>query len=147
MIACNQVTLIGEVLSDNFNFVHLANGGSCFSFDFLTKENWYNKKTGSDFEHKETHRVALRDIGSYKMASRYKEIIKPDMRLLINGKLRYKSYTDENNNKQRYVEIDCTGIEVLAKSEKTDQFTVNKNQSFFNKLKRNDFNVEGVDFS
>ena len=148
MIACNQVLLIGEVFSEEIKLTPQSNGSKYLSFYLITKENWYNRQTGTYVEHKETHRIVLRDNGTYKMASRYKDTLKNGDRLLVSGRLRYKSKTQDDGSVNRFVEIDCSGIERLqgdnpeidrqaAKEEDKERSAVNF---------RPEFNSSGIDF-
>ena len=47
MIACNQVILIGEIVSEEINLSSQSNGSQYLAFNLLTKENWYNRQTGT----------------------------------------------------------------------------------------------------
>lgn len=149
MIACNQVILIGEIVSEEINLSSQSNGSQYLAFNLLTKENWYNRQTGTYTEHKETHRIVLRDNGAYKMASRYKNVLKTGEKLLVSGCLRYKSRTQEDGSVNRFVEIDCIGIEKLysenAELKSQTRIEENKESSLANF--RSEFNSLGIDFS
>lgn len=149
MIACNQVILIGEIVSEEINLSSQSNGSQYLAFNLLTKENWYNRQTGTYTEHKETHRIVLRDNGAYKMASRYKNVLKTGEKLLVSGRLRYKSRTQEDGSVNRFAEIDCIGIEKLysenAELKSQTRIEENKESSLANF--RSEFNSLGIDFS
>lgn len=149
MIACNQVILIGEIVSEEINLSSQSNGSQYLAFNLLTKENWYNRQTGTYTEHKETHRIVLRDNGAYKMASRYKNVLKTGEKLLVSGRLRYKRRTQEDGSVNRFVEIDCIGIEKLysenAELKSQTRIEENKESSLANF--RSEFNSLGIDFS
>lgn len=148
MIACNQVLLIGEVFSEEIKLTSQSNGSKYLSFYLITKENWYNRQTGTYVEHKETHRILLRDNGTYKMASRYKDTLKNGDRLLISGRLRYKSKTQDDGSVNRFVEIDCSGIEKLQDDNQGLKSQVVKEGDKENSAVnfRPEFNSSGIDF-
>ena len=149
MIACNQVLLIGEVFSEEIKLTPQSNGSKYLSFYLITKENWYNRQTGTYVEHKETHRIVLRDNGTYKMASRYKDTLKNGDRLLVSGRLRYKSKTQDDGSVNRFVEIDCIGIEKLysENAELKSQTCIEENKESSLANFRSEFNSLGIDFS
>lgn len=149
MIACNQVILLGEIVSEEIKVSTQSNGSRYLAFDLLTKENWYIRQTGRYSEHKETHRIVLRDNGAYKMASRYKETLKPGERVLVSGRLRYKSRTQEDGSVSRFVEIDCVGLEKLHSESGglNSQTEGIENQANSLPDSRLGFNSMGIDFS
>lgn len=114
MIQANQVQLIGTVVEGTIKRVALSNGGTLLTFTLMTKELWHlrNQETS---EHIELHRLTLRDVGNYRMASRYGSLLKDNMKILVTGHLRYKVFRDGSNNKtDRITEIDVDGFEVLG---------------------------------
>ncbi len=114
MIQANQVQLIGTVMEGTIKKVALSNGGTLITFTLMTKELWHlrNQETS---EHIELHKLTLRDVGNYRMATRYGSLLKDNMKILVTGHLRYKVFRDGSNNKtDRITEIDVDGFEVLG---------------------------------
>ena len=149
MIACNQVLLIGEIVSEEIKVSSQSNGGRYLAFNLLTKENWYVRQTGTYSEHKETHRIVLRDNGAYKMASCYQDMLRPGERVLVSGRLRYKSRTQEDGSVSRFVEIDCIGLEKLHSENEglKSNLPSGGNKGGAAASCRSGFNSMGIDFS
>lgn len=148
MIACNQVFLIGEVVSSEIKMQSQANGSRYLAFNLATKEHWLNKQTGTYSEHVETHRIVLRDNGAYKMASLYKDTLAVGMRVLVSGRLRYKSRVQGDGSVYRFVEIDCSGLERLGGEELPllSQTDAKEKRKLNELVSRPGFNGAGINF-
>jgi len=105
----NKVFLTGNV-GRNVDFKSFDNGGSVANTSLATTERWIDKDSKETKEHTEWHNLVFQN----KRAETARDYIKQGTRLLIEGKLRTKSYEDSNGVKKYMTEVVVTNFEFIS---------------------------------
>lgn len=109
-MSVNKVILLGNVGKDP-DVKNFANGGMVAQFTFATTDRGYKTKDGKDVpERTEWHNIIVQNSLA-KVAEQY---VKKGDKLYIEGKLRTRSYEDNNKVKRYITEIVATSMEMLT---------------------------------
>ena len=110
----NKVMLIGH-LGDEIK-IHFFEGGNCIGrFPLATNETYTNKQTGERVTNTDWHNIVMWR-GLAKVAESY---LKKGMKVYIEGKLKTRSYTDENNVTKYTTEVVADEMTMLSRAENT----------------------------
>jgi len=109
----NYVLLVGYVSNDpNFKKVRNEQTSMC-RFDIATNEAFRNRKTDNVDSHTEFHRI----VTWGKRAEFCSKWLKKGRLLTITGKLRHRTYKDNDGIKRRITEVNADEIILLGKKE------------------------------
>jgi single-strand DNA-binding protein len=108
----NKVILVGNLGKDP-EVRYLENGVSLARFPVATSETFTDKNTGEKREITEWHNVVTWR-GLAKVAESY---LKKGMKVYIEGKLKTRSWTDENKQTKYSTEIVADELVMLSKAE------------------------------
>ena len=140
----NKVILIGNLGKDP-EVRHLENGATVANFSIATSETYKDRKTGEKVSQTEWHNiVAWRGLA--EIAERY---LKKGQKVYIEGKLKTRSWQDQDGNNRYSTEIITDNLTMLGNNNSNDsksnfeeqQFT--KNNS--NKFPEKEFSAPGED--
>lgn len=110
----NKVMLIGHT-GDDVKMHFFENGGCVGNFPLATNESYINKSTGEQVTNTEWHNIVVRN----KAAEVCEKYLKKGDKVFIEGRIRTRKYTD-NNNVERYItEIICLDFTFLTPKEKS----------------------------
>jgi len=116
----NKVILIGNLGKDP-EVRHLDNGAVVANFPIATSESYTDKNTGDKREITDWHNiVAWRGLA--KITETY---LKKGMKVYVEGKLRTRSWQDENNNTKYTTEVIADNMTMLSRAEGTIQSAEN----------------------
>lgn len=109
-MSVNKVILLGNV-GKNPDVKKFDNGGMVAQFTFATTDRGYKNKEGKYVpERTEWHNIIVQNSLA-KVAEQY---VKKGDKLYIEGKLRTRSYEDNNKVKRYVTEIVATNMEMLT---------------------------------
>lgn len=108
----NKVILIGNLGKDP-EVRHLENGVSVANFPIATSEVYTDKNTGEKREITDWHNIVLWR-GLAKVAENY---LKKGMKIYVEGKLKTRSWTDENNQTRYTTEVVADQMTMLSRLE------------------------------
>ncbi|MFK8036850.1 MAG: single-stranded DNA-binding protein [Crocinitomicaceae bacterium] len=108
----NKVILIGNLGKDP-EVRHLDNGAVVANFPIATSESYLDKNTGDKREITDWHNiVAWRGLA--KITETY---LKKGMKVYVEGKLRTRSWQDENKNTRYTTEVIADNMTMLSRAE------------------------------
>ncbi len=108
----NKVILIGNLGKDP-EVRHLDNGAVVANFPIATSESYTDKNTGDKREVTDWHNiVAWRGLA--KITETY---LKKGMKVYVEGKLRTRSWQDENNNTRYTTEVIADNMTMLSRAD------------------------------
>lgn len=108
----NKVILIGNLGKDP-EVRHLENGAVVANFPIATSESYIDKNTGDKREVTDWHNiVAWRGLA--KISETY---LKKGMKVYVEGKLRTRSWQDENKNTRYTTEVIADNMTMLSRAE------------------------------
>lgn len=108
----NKVTLIGRLGKDP-EVKHFENNSSVCNFTLATSETYVDKE-GQRIEQTEWHNLAIWKKGLVDVAEKY---LKKGHLVFIEGKLRTRSWDDQNGNKRYTTEVMVDSFKMLEKRE------------------------------
>jgi len=108
----NKVILIGNLGRDP-EVRYLENGTAFAKFSIATSETYTDKTTGEKREITDWHNIVLWR-GLAKIAETY---LKKGMKVYIEGKLKTRSWQDDNNNTRYSTDIVADQMVMLSKGE------------------------------
>lgn len=108
-MSVNKVILIGNVGKDP-ETRHLEGGNTVSKFSLATSEVYKNKE-GEKITNTEWHNIVLWK-GLAEIAEKY---VKKGSQLYIEGRIRTRSYTDQDNNTKYITEIIGDSMQMLGK--------------------------------
>ena len=114
----NKVILIGNLGKDP-EVRHLENGAVVANFSIATSESYNDKNTGERREITDWHNIVLWR-GLAQVAEKY---LKKGMKVYIEGKLKTRSWTDENNQTRYTTEVVADQMTMLSRAEGGQQAT------------------------
>jgi len=114
----NKVILIGNLGKDP-EVRHLENGAVVANFSIATSESYNDKNTGERREITDWHNIVLWR-GLAQVAEKY---LKKGMKVYIEGKLKTRSWTDENNQTRYTTEVVADQMTMLSRAEGGQQST------------------------
>lgn len=113
----NKVTLIGN-LGKKPEIRTLDNGVVVCRFPIATTETYKNRKSGKKTNHTEWHTIVLWR-GLAEVAEKY--LKKGDL-ILIEGRIRYRSWEDKESGQRRYItEILADQMQMMGSANKSSQ--------------------------
>ena len=107
----NKVILIGNLGKDP-DVRHLENGASVANFPIATSENYKDRKTGEKVSQTEWHNIVVWR-GLADIAERF---LKKGDKIYIEGKLRTRSWQDQEGNNRYTTEVIADNLTMLGKS-------------------------------
>ena len=111
----NKVILIGNLGKDP-EVRHLENGAVVANFSIATSETYKDRKTGEKVSQTEWHNiVAWRGLA--EIAERY---LKKGQKVYIEGKLKTKSWQDQDGNNRYSTEIITDNLTMLGNNNSND---------------------------
>lgn len=112
----NKVILIGNLGKDP-EVRHLESGVSVANFPIATSETFTDKNTGEKREVTDWHNIVLWR-GLATVAENY---LKKGMKVYVEGKLKTRSWTDENNQTRYTTEVVADQMTMLSRAENAEQ--------------------------
>lgn len=111
-MSLNRATLIGHVGQIKINVLNGQNGPrKCAQFSFATTEK-YRDRNGNPIENTEWHNIV-----SWNHAELCEKYVQKGSQLYIEGKLRTRTWEDQQGNKKYVTEILAEKIDLLGKKE------------------------------
>lgn len=111
-MAVNKVILLGNVGRDP-EVRHLDGGSTCATFPLATTERGYRTKTGVEVPEKtEWHNI----VAWQGVAERVERQVRRGSLIYVEGKLRTRCWTDQNNVRHYVTEIFVDQFELLRQS-------------------------------
>ena len=107
----NKVILIGNLGKDP-DVRHLENGASVANFPIATSENYKDRKTGEKVSQTEWHNIVVWR-GLADIADRF---LKKGDKIYIEGKLRTRSWQDQEGNNRYTTEVIADNLTMLGKA-------------------------------
>lgn len=107
----NKVILIGNLGKDP-ELRYTPNGTAVASFSIATNERWKDKE-GNFQDHTEWHRI----VAWRKLAETVGEYLKKGSQVYIEGKLRTRTWEDQNGTKRTTTEIVADSMQMLGRRE------------------------------
>ena len=107
----NKVMLIGN-LGDDIKMHHFEDGGCIGRFPIATNENYTNKQTGEKVMNTEWHNIVVWR-GLADIAERF---LKKGDKIYIEGKLRTRSWQDQEGNNRYTTEVIADNLTMLGKA-------------------------------
>ena len=107
----NKVILIGNLGKDP-DVRHLENGTTVANFPIATSENYKDRKTGEKVSQTEWHNIVVWR-GLADITERY---LKKGDKVYIEGKLRTRSWQDQDGNTKYTTEVVADNLTMLGKS-------------------------------
>ena len=107
----NKVILIGNLWKDP-DVRHLENGATVANFPIATSENYKDRKTGEKVSQTEWHNIVVWR-GLADITERY---LKKGDKVYIEGKLRTRSWQDQDGNTKYTTEVVADNLTMLGKS-------------------------------
>ena len=118
-MSVNKVILLGHVGKDP-DVKSFDNGSTVASFSLATTEKGYTAQNGTQIpDRTEWHNIVCWK-GLAKVAEQY---IKKGTQIYIEGKIRTRSYDDQNGVKRYVVEVYADKLELLGKRDSDNQQT------------------------
>lgn len=108
MKGINLVTLLGTLGRDPETKT-FPNGGSLTQFSIATSESWIDKNTGDRKEQTEWHRIVLYN----RLGEIAQQYLKKGSKVYIQGKLRTRSWEDQNGQTRYTTEIVAEQMQIL----------------------------------
>jgi len=97
----NRVQLLGNVGAEP-EMRSFANGGRVLTFSLATADQWTDRASGERRERTTWHRIAIFVDGLIDVADNY---IKKGSRVMVEGKLEYNEYTDNEGVERTAVQV------------------------------------------
>ena len=120
----NKVILIGNLGKDP-EVRHLENGAVVANFSIATSETYKDRKTGEKVSQTEWHNiVAWRGLA--EIAERY---LKKGQKVYIEGKLKTRSWQDQDGNNRYSTEIITDNLTMLGNNNSNDSKVIMKNNN------------------
>lgn len=108
----NSATIIGHVGADP-ECRSTADTGRVATFSVATSEKWNDDK-GNPRERTEWHRVVAWDRGNRTLAALVERYIHKGDSVHVEGKIRYREWTDKDGGRHFATEIDAQQITLLT---------------------------------
>ena len=117
MRGINKVVLVGT-LGANPESKTFPNGGSLCYFSIATSEKWQNKQTGEWIEQTEWHRIVIKN----RLGEIAQQYLKKGSKVYIEGKLRTRSWTDQNGVERYTTEIQAETMQMLDSAPQSNAY-------------------------
>ncbi len=109
----NRVILLGHLGQKPDVRVLPQREQSIARFSLATSENFYNKTTNESTKRTEWHRI----VAWGKLAEFCERFLDKGKQILVEGKLRTRSWQDRDGNKRTTTEIEATSIVLIGRRE------------------------------
>ncbi len=139
-MAVNKVILVGNVGKDP-ETRHLDSGTTLCKFPLATNEVY--KKDGEQVKNTEWHNIVL----WRKIAEVAEQYVKKGDLLYIEGRIRTRSYDDQDGNKKYMTEIIGDNLQMLGKRQSDGDSAPNDSPPANNTSTNNDTETASDDFS
>lgn len=141
MRGVNKAILVG-VLGRDPETKSFANGGSLTQFSIATTEKWKDKNTGEFKESTEWHRITANN----RLGEIAQQYLKKGSKVYVEGKIKTRTWTDQNGQERYTTEIQATDIQMLDskgdsnyQQQNTQQKPVNQTQGGYGNQQQNNF--------
>ncbi|MDX8255232.1 single-stranded DNA-binding protein [Acinetobacter pittii] len=108
MRGVNKVILVGSLGADPVSR-QFPNGSSITNFSIATSEKWQDKRTGDWVENTEWHRI----VANNKLGEIASKFLKKGSKVFIEGSLRTRQWTDQNQNQITVTEVRADHLQML----------------------------------
>ncbi len=108
MKGVNKVILVGSLGADPQS-KSFPNGGSVCNFSIATSEKWQDKNTGQWHEYTEWHRIVVKN----RLGEIAQQYLKKGSKVYIEGKLRTRTWKDQNNQERYTTEVQADQMQML----------------------------------
>jgi single-strand DNA-binding protein len=109
-MSVNKVTLIGNLTADPA-IKTFDNGGKMATFGVATSDKGFKSKTGVDVpERTEYHNIVIQD----KLADVAEKYLRKGNKVYLEGKIRYRNYTDTEGVKRYVTDIHVLSMELIT---------------------------------
>jgi single-strand DNA-binding protein len=120
----NKAMIIGNLGRDP-EIRSFDNGGKIANLSLATTETWKDKNSGEKREKTEWHRITIRQNGTSRIIDGFIEpYVKKGQKVLVEGKIETRKWTDKDGNDRYSTEIIVAGpnssFELLSSSGKSD---------------------------
>lgn len=136
-MSINKVILLGNVGGDP-DVKYLDSGNSVAKFSLATSES-YKNKAGEKVENTEWHNIVIWG----PLAGVVEKYVIKGMKLYIEGRIKYRSYTDKNGDQKYFTEIIADKLEMLGKKSEQSQPESQKTES---SITKEDFESDKSEF-
>lgn len=97
----NSITILGNVGRDP-EIKNFPSGGKFANFSIATSESWRDKSSGERKEKTQWHNVVVKNEGIIGVVEKF---VSKGSKVLVQGKLEYREWTDKDGNKRISAEI------------------------------------------
>ncbi|ENX49073.1 hypothetical protein F943_01466 [Acinetobacter ursingii NIPH 706] len=108
MKGVNKVILVGSLGADPQS-KSFPNGGSVCNFSIATSEKWKDKQSGQWNESTEWHRIVVKN----RLGEIAQQYLKKGSKVYIEGKLRTRTWKDQNNQEHYTTEVQADQMQML----------------------------------
>ncbi|MFV5433809.1 single-stranded DNA-binding protein [Acinetobacter towneri] len=108
MRGVNKTILVGS-LGATPESKSFPNGGSICNFSIATSDKWQSKQTGEWIEQTEWHRIVCKN----RLGEIAQQYLKKGSKVYIEGKLRTRSWTDQNGIEHYTTEVHAETLQLL----------------------------------
>ncbi len=108
MKGVNKVILVGSLGADPQS-KSFPNGGSVCNFSIATSEKWKDKQSGQLNESTEWHRIVVKN----RLGEIAQQYLKKGSKVYIEGKLRTRTWKDQNNQEHYTTEVHAETMQML----------------------------------
>lgn len=108
MRGVNKVILVGSLGADPKSN-SFPNGGSVCNFSIATSEKWKDKQSGQWNESTEWHRIVVKN----RLGEIAQQYLKKGSKVYIEGKLRTRTWKDQNNQERYTTEVQADQMQML----------------------------------
>lgn len=108
MRGVNKTILVGS-LGATPESKSFPNGGSICNFSIATSDKWQSKQTGEWIEQTEWHRIVCKN----RLGEIAQQYLKKGSKVYIEGKLRTRSWTDQNGIERYTTEVHAETLQLL----------------------------------
>ena len=129
----NKVILIGNLGKDP-EVRHLENGACVANFSIATSENYKDRKTGEKVSQTEWHNIVVWR-GLAEITEKY---LKKGHKVYIEGKLKTRSWKDQEGNNRYTTEVIADNLTMLGKSQENKIVTNDSTTSIDKSSNSND---------
>ena len=112
MSTYQKITIVGNCGKDP-EIRYLPDGKAVANFSIATSERWKDKGTGEVMEKTEWHRCTAFD----RLAEIIGEYVKKGSKVLVEGKLKTRKWSDQAGVERYTTEVNCTEMKMLSARE------------------------------
>jgi len=112
----NKVIIVGNLGQDP-EVRFMPNGGAVANFTVATSETWKDKQSGEQKEKTEWHRIVMYQ----RLAEIAGEYLKKGSKILVEGRLVFDQWVDQNNNKRSKHSVIIESMQMLGSKDENMQ--------------------------